>query len=87
MTVLTSPTGANYNTRLNAEITNIYAGKYGTTGAREQAIKILQSEFPNVDVAKDIYNRAPDGWEKMKVKIEAGTGGLSTEVGGWNLSD
>lgn len=59
-----SETGANYNTRLNAEISNVYSGRYGTTGGREQAIKVLKSEFPNIDVEKDIYNRISDGYEK-----------------------
>jgi len=64
----TSITGANYNTRLNQEIANLYAGRYGTTGARERVINILQREFPSVDVAGDIYNRVPDNWEETAKK-------------------
>lgn len=70
-TSLKSSTGANYNTRLNAEISNLYSGRYGTIGAREKVINILKNEFPNVDVAKDIYNRAPDGWEANIKRLTA----------------
>jgi len=64
-TKIISPiTGANYNTRLNQEINNLYNGRYGTDGARERVINILQREFPNQDVAGDVYNRVPDNWEK-----------------------
>jgi len=63
-TTPTSATGANYNTRLNEEIDNLYKGMYGTTGSREKVIKILKAEFPNVDVAKEIYSRVPDKYEK-----------------------
>jgi len=58
-----SETGANYNTRLNQEISSLYSGRYGTEGAREKVINILKAEFPEIDVAKDIYNRVPDGYE------------------------
>jgi len=67
-TAPTSITGANYNTRLNQEIANLYAGRYGTTGAREKVIQILKKEFPSVDVAGDIYNRVPDNWEETAKK-------------------
>lgn len=61
---LKSPTtGADYDTRLNQEINNLYNGQYGTTGAREKIISILKSEFPSADVAKTIYGRVPDGYE------------------------
>lgn len=64
-TKIISPiTGAEYNSRLNQEINNLYDGRYGTDGARERVINILQREFPNQDVAGDIYNRVPDNWEK-----------------------
>ena len=65
-------TGATYESRLSEEVKNIYSGKYGTEGAREKAIKILQSEFPTIDVAKDIYNRVPDNWEKTGGAIYTG---------------
>jgi len=67
-TAPTSITGANYNTRLNQEIANLYAGRYGTIGAREKVIQILKNEFPSVDVARDIYNRVPDNWEETAKK-------------------
>lgn len=66
--VPTGITGANYNTRLNQEISNLYAGRYGTEGAREKVLKLLKAEFPNVDVSKDVYTRIPDGYEKQ-IKI------------------
>jgi len=59
-----SITGVDYNTRLKEEINNLYAGRYGTEGAREKVINILQREFPGIDVAADVYSRAPDGWER-----------------------
>ncbi len=59
-----SSTGANYNTRLNQEINTLYSGRYGTSGAREKVLSVLKKEFPSVDVAKDVYNRIPDGYEK-----------------------
>ena len=62
-TPLKGTTGANYNTRLNQEITAMYSGRYGREGSREQVIDILQKEFPDVDVAGDIYSRVPDGYE------------------------
>jgi len=58
-----SITGVDYNTRLKEEINNLYAGRYGVEGAREKVINILQREFPGIDVAADVYSRAPDGWE------------------------
>ncbi len=80
-TITTSNTGANYNTRLNQEISNIYSGRYGTEGAREQAIKILQDEFPKVDASKDIYNRVPNNWEKNT------TAGDSEDLSAGNSAD
>mgnify|MGYP001596401641 CR=1 FL=1 len=67
-----SATGANYNTRLGQEISNLYSGRYGTKGAREKILSILKSEFPSVDVAKDIYNRVPDNWKPTKKTIGFG---------------
>ena len=68
-TKIISPiTGANYNTRLNQEINNLYNGRYGTDGARERVINILQREFPNQDVAGDVYNRVPDNWNMAGVQ-------------------
>ncbi len=55
----------NYQTRLNKEISNLYSKRYGEEGAREKVINMLQNEFPNVDVAKDIYNRVPDNWDTL----------------------
>jgi hypothetical protein len=64
-------TGASYESRLSQEISNLYADRYGEQGAREKVMNILQKEFPNVDVAKDIYNRIPDGYEaKIKKPVE-----------------
>ena len=61
-------TGATYSTRLNEEINNLYAGKYGTDGAREQAISILKNEFPNnPNIAANIYNRVPDKFPIKKM--------------------
>lgn len=68
----TSSTGEKYSSRLSEEIDNVYKGIYGTDGAREQAINILQREFPSLDVANDIYRRVPDGYEK-NVKADTGT--------------
>jgi len=52
-----------YETELRNEIDKLYAGTYGTAGAREKVIANLQSKFPGIDVAKDIYKRVPDGYE------------------------
>lgn len=52
--------GAKYATRLNQEVNNVFSGRYGSQGAREKAIALLQREFPGVDVAGDIYSRVPD---------------------------
>lgn len=60
---ITGTTGATYSARLNQEVNHVYAGRYGKTFAREQAIRILKAEFPKRDVAKDIYARIPDGYE------------------------
>ena len=68
-TKIISPiTGAEYNSRLNQEINNLYDGRYGTDGARERVINILQREFPSVDVAGDVYNRVPDNWNMAGVQ-------------------
>lgn len=68
-TKIISPiTGAEYNSRLNQEINNLYSGRYGTDGARERVINILQREFPNQDVAGDVYNRVPDNWNMAGVQ-------------------
>lgn len=68
-TKIISPiTGAEYNSRLNQEINNLYSGRYGTDGARERVINILQREFPGVDVAGDVYNRVPDNWNMAGVQ-------------------
>ncbi len=60
-----STTGANYNTRLNQVLDEMYSGRYGTQGAREKAINILLNEFPTMTgkVEKDVYAQAPDNWE------------------------
>ena len=55
---------AKYETRLNQEISNVYGGRYGKQGSREQAISVLQGEYPDMDVSKDIFRRIPDGYEK-----------------------
>jgi len=60
----TSPVYGNYRDRLEEEIKNLYAGMYGTEGAREKVIRILKREFPDMDVAGDVYARVPDDWEK-----------------------
>ncbi|MFH1827714.1 MAG: hypothetical protein ABH824_00470, partial [Nanoarchaeota archaeon] len=62
---LIGTTGADYNDRLEDEIKNLYNGMYGSEGAREKVISILQNEFPNLDVAGNIYSRIPDGYEKQ----------------------
>ena len=59
-----SPVYGKYRDRLEDEIKNLYAGRYGTEGAREKVLDILKKEFPDVDVAKDIYTKIPDGYEK-----------------------
>ena len=60
-----------YSSLLNAEIKNLYDGRYGIKEAREKVIQILQREFPNIDVASDIYSRVPDQWEQY-VGLEGG---------------
>jgi len=77
-TTITSATGANYNTRLNQEINNLYNGRYGTEWARERVINILQREFPNQDVAGDIYNRVPDNWDKLTTSKTISSGSSSS---------
>ena len=77
-TTITSATGANYNTRLKEEINNLYNGRYGTEWARERVINILQREFPNQDVAGDIYNRVPDNWDKLTTSKTISSGSSSS---------
>lgn len=68
-TKIISPiTGAEYNSRLNQEINNLYSGRYGTEGAREVVINMLKREFPNQDVAGDVYSRVPDNWNMAGVQ-------------------
>jgi hypothetical protein len=62
---IVSELGEKYATRLEQEVSNLYAGRYGQKGSREKIINVLKSEFPNVDVSKDIYTRVPDGYEKQ----------------------
>lgn len=57
-----------YSTRLNAVVNEVYSGRYGKEGSREQAINILQGEFPDKDISKDIYTRIPDGYE-AQIKV------------------
>jgi len=59
-----STIGEKYSSRLSTEISNLYSGRYGSEGAREKVLNILKAEFPSLDVAKDIYTRVPDGYEK-----------------------
>ena len=66
-------TGANYNTRIEEEISNVYEGRYGIEGAREKAINILKKEFPRLDVEGDIYNRIPDNYETQIKKPKSST--------------
>jgi len=58
-----------YRQRLTQEIRNLYRGLYGTEGARERVIAILQSEFPELarvyDIAKDVYTLVPDYWHQI----------------------
>jgi len=78
-TKIISPiTGAEYNSRLNQEINNLYNGRYGTEWARERVINILQREFPNQDVAGDIYNRVPDNWDKLTTSKTISSGSSSS---------
>lgn len=51
----TNSTGTKYETAVRNAIDDLYAGKYGTYGAREKLIASLKGQFPTVDVAKDIY--------------------------------
>lgn len=53
-----------YTEEINSQIKAIYNGLYGTQGSREKAIARLQGMFPGKDVAKDIYERVPDGYEQ-----------------------
>jgi len=61
----TNPIGEDLDKRLATEISNLYSGRYGTEGAREKVISMLQSEFPSSDVSSLVYNRIPDGYEKQ----------------------
>lgn len=72
-TTIKNTIGESYTSRLSEEIKNVYSGKYGKTGGREQAIAILQREFPNMDVQGDIYSRIPDGYEKQVGLTTTGT--------------
>ena len=64
-----STIGEKYSSRLSTEISNLYSGRYGSEGAREKVLNILKAEFPSLDVAKDIYTRVPDGYEKSIKQI------------------
>jgi hypothetical protein len=84
-TKIISPiTGAEYNSRLNQEINNLYNGRYGTEWARERVINILQREFPNQDVAGDIYNRVPDNWDKLTTSKTISSGSSNPVDEAWN---
>ena len=68
---LTGTQATTFQTDLEVEITNVYSGKYGTKGAREQALARLQSKYPGLAVADLIYGNPtkgipatfPDGYE------------------------
>jgi LysM repeat protein len=79
-TTTTSPTGT-YASRLKEEVNNVYSGRYGREGAREQAIKILQSEFPGTDVSRDIYSRVPDNYENSISRTAKITANIASESG------
>ena len=53
-----------YRKDLNDEIDAVYGGTYGKQGAREKALARLQAKYPGRNVAKDIYDRIPDGYEQ-----------------------
>ncbi|MEK9207372.1 MAG: hypothetical protein AAB922_02755, partial [Patescibacteria group bacterium] len=57
-------TTTNYSKALQQGIEDLYGGTFGTTGAREKLLTKLQSLFPGKDIAKDIYSRVQDGYEK-----------------------
>jgi LysM repeat protein len=91
-TGLKSTTGSStatktYQNRLADEVKNVYSGMYGYSGdAREKALKVLQSEFPNMNT-QDLYNKLPDGFEynigSNKITLsEAKTRGLPSSVVG-----
>ena len=52
-----------FNADLMAEIGKVYAGTYGTQGARDKAAAVLKAKYPNEDVGQ-IYSRIPDGYEQ-----------------------
>lgn len=52
-----------YTKELNSQVEAIYNGDYGKEGSREKAIARLQGMFPGKNVAADIYNRVPSGYE------------------------
>lgn len=65
-------TTTNYDKALQQGIDDLYGGAFGIEGAREKLATKLRSLFPNVDVAKDVYGRVQDGYEKsIRPKISS----------------
>ena len=66
-----------YSQALQAGITKLFKGDYGVDGAREKLLKELDTVYPQVDVALDIYNKIPDNWNlvpSLKIEKEIETG-------------
>ena len=63
--------GGKFDTYLEQEMKAVYAGKYGKKGAREAALRNLQSKYPGIadSIAEVIYGSEkfdaafPDGYE------------------------
>ena len=55
----------NYSLDLETYLKKLYSGGYTFAPfARERMGEDLQKLYPSMDVWKDVYTRAPDGWEK-----------------------
>lgn len=52
--------GDTLKSRVSQIVDDIYNGRYD----REQAIAILEKEFPGIDVAQFVYSQVPDNYEK-----------------------
>ena len=66
---------------ITEEIEKVYRGDYGTKGARETALSILQGKFPDQrdELARRIYEIFPDGYEARIAPVKS-TSILSPEV-------
>ena len=58
---LTGTQATTFQTDLETEITNVYSGRYGVEGSREQALTRLEAKYPGLPVSDLIYGNPAKG--------------------------